>query len=44
MLETIGRLLRQTEQDAAFRRLLTEIRATHKRKRNLMKMFDQKGW
>ena len=43
-LETIRKLLVRSGQDAAFRPLLTEIRTTHRRKRNLMKMLDRKGW
>lgn len=43
-LEKIETALAQSGTEAEFRPLLTEIRATHKRKRNLMKLLDQKGW
>ena len=43
-LEKIRKLLARSGQEAAFRPLLTEVRATHRRKRNLMKMLDRKGW
>ncbi len=43
-LEKIRTILFRSGQEAAFRPLLTELRATHKRKRNLMKMLDRKGW
>jgi uncharacterized Zn finger protein len=40
----IGALLAGSGQEASFEPFLDEIRTTHKRKRNLMKMFDRKGW
>ena len=43
-LEKIRTLLARSGQEAEFRLLVTEIRATHRRKRNLMKMLDGKGW
>lgn len=43
-LGRIKTVLAQSGTEAEFRPLLTEIRATHKRKRNLMKLLDQKGW
>jgi tetratricopeptide (TPR) repeat protein len=43
-LEKVRELLARSGQEAAFRPLLTEVRATHRRKRNLMKMLDRKGW
>jgi uncharacterized Zn finger protein len=43
-LEKIRAILVRSGREAAFRPLLTELRATHKRKRNLMKMLDRKGW
>jgi uncharacterized Zn finger protein len=43
-IEKIGVLLARSGQEAAFRSVLDEIRVTHKRKRNLMKLLDQKGW
>lgn len=43
-LEKIRTLLVRSGREAAFRSLLIELRATHKRKRNLMKMLDRKGW
>ncbi len=44
VLEKIRAILVRSGQDAKFRPLLTEIRATHRRKRKLMKMLDRKGW
>ena len=44
ILEKIPALLARSGEDAAFRPLMTEIRARHKRKRNLMKLLDGKGW
>lgn len=43
-LGKIRRLLDHCGEEAGFRPLLTEIRATHRRKRNLMKMLDEKRW
>ena len=43
-LDRIGTLLARSGKEAAFRSLLAELRATHKRKGNLMKMLDSKGW
>lgn len=43
-LERIRTVLAQSGTEAEFPPLLTEIRATHNRKRNLMKLLDQKGW
>lgn len=43
-LRKICELLARSGRDDAFRHLLAEIRATHKRKRNLMKLLDRKGW
>ena len=43
-LEKIRTLLVRSDKEAAFPTLLTEIRATHRRKRNLMKLLDKKGW
>ncbi len=43
-LEKIRVILVRSGQDAKFRPLLTNIRATHRRKRKLMKMLDRKGW
>ena len=43
-LEKIRKVLADYGQDAEFRSLLTEIRATHRRKRNLMTMLDARGW
>ncbi len=43
-LEKIRTLHERSGQEAAFRALLTEIRATQRRKRNLMKLLDGKGW
>ena len=43
-LERIEAVLGRSGAEAEFRPYLTEIRAAHKRKRNLMKMLDQKGW
>jgi uncharacterized Zn finger protein len=43
-IEKIRAILARSEQDAAFQAFVGEIRATQKRKRNLMKMLDGKGW
>ncbi|NNG05292.1 MAG: hypothetical protein HKM95_14505 [Inquilinus sp.] len=43
-LEKIRTIFAGSGADAAFRPYLTEIRAMHKRKRNLMKLLDQRGW
>ena len=43
-LEKIRTLLESAGQKAAFRTLVTEIRTTQRRKRNLMKLLDGKGW
>ncbi|MGH8721829.1 MAG: tetratricopeptide repeat protein, partial [Burkholderiales bacterium] len=43
-IEKIETLLVRCGQDTAFAAFLTELRATHRRKRNLMKMLDRKGW
>jgi len=43
-LERLGGLFRRCNRDAAYRDFLDEVRKTHKRKRNLMKMMNQKGW
>jgi len=39
-----GVLLVRSGNKAAFRQVVTEIRATHRSKRNLMKMLDGKRW
>ncbi len=44
MLQTIEQLLARSGREGAFRSLLTDLRTVHKRKRNLMKMLDKKGW
>ena len=43
-LEKIRAILALSGKDAAFRPLMAEIRATHRRKRKLMQMLDRKGW
>ena len=43
-LQKIYALLARSGREDAFRHLLAEIRAAHKRKRNLMKLLDRKGW
>lgn len=43
-LDKISALLGQSDGSTGFRSYLTEIRATHKRKRKLMQMLDQHGW
>ena len=43
-LAKLGELFRRCHRDAAYRGILDEVRKTHKRKRNLMKMMNQKGW
>jgi uncharacterized Zn finger protein len=44
LLSRIRRLARQAEQPQRFEDTLQRIRAEHGRKRNLMKLIDQKGW
>ena len=43
-LGKIRELLTASDRDSEFEALLTEIRHTHRRKRNLMKMLDGKPW
>jgi uncharacterized Zn finger protein len=43
-MEKIETLLVRCGQDTAFGAFLAELRATHRRKRNFMKMLDRKGW
>lgn len=43
-LDKIRAILGRSGAEAGFRPYLTDIRATHKRKRNLMKMLDRRGW
>lgn len=43
-LEKIRAILSRTGKMATFQPFLDEIRTTHKRKRNLMKMLDRKSW
>jgi uncharacterized Zn finger protein len=43
-LEKIMAILARSEKDAAFHSFVSEIRATQRRKRNLIKMLDGKGW
>lgn len=43
-LDKVGGLLAGSGQEGSFRPYLTEIRATHRRKRNLIKLLDGKGW
>lgn len=43
-LQGIARLRASTEDEAAFQALITDIRTTHKRKRNLMKLLDHQDW
>ena len=43
-LEATRGLLRRSGREADFHSLIAEIRATQRRKRNLMKLLDQKGW
>ncbi|MHC4066614.1 MAG: SWIM zinc finger family protein [Planctomycetota bacterium] len=43
-LEKIRAILARCGQDAAFQAFVIEIRATQRRKRNLIKMLDAKGW
>jgi uncharacterized Zn finger protein len=44
LLSRIRRLARQAEQPERFEEILQRVRAEHGRKRNLMKLIDQKGW
>jgi uncharacterized Zn finger protein len=43
-LAKIKAILDRSGAEAGFRPYLTEVRAAHKRKRNLMKMLDRRGW
>lgn len=43
-LRRIKALLAGCGKEAAFQALLADIRATHRRKRNLMKMLDRESW
>lgn len=43
-LERIEKVLARAGRKTGFQDYLTELRATQKRKRNLMKMLDRKGW
>lgn len=43
-LERIKAIQARSGAESAFRPYLTELRAAHKRKRNLMKLLDQRGW
>jgi uncharacterized Zn finger protein len=44
LLDKIRTLLARCGEDAEFRAFLTEVRATHRRKRNLLQLLDRKGW
>ncbi len=44
LLSRIRRLARQADEPQRFEDILERIRAEHGRKRNLMKLIDQKGW
>ncbi len=44
LLSRIRRLARQADEPQRFEDTLQRIRAEHGRKRNLMKLLDQKGW
>jgi tetratricopeptide (TPR) repeat protein len=43
-LRRIGKLMGRLGQDEEFRRLLASIRASHKAKRNFIKLLDEAGW
>jgi uncharacterized Zn finger protein len=43
-LDKIRAILARSGQDAAFQALVGELRVTQRRKRNLIKMLDAKGW
>jgi len=43
-LRRIGKLMARLGQDEEFRHLLASIRASHKAKRNFMKLLDEAGW
>jgi uncharacterized Zn finger protein len=43
-LDKIRAILARSGQDAAFQALVGELRVTQRRKRNLIKMLDVKGW
>lgn len=44
LIARVGRLLTAGGREADFAPYVTELRAAHKPKRNLMKLFDQRGW
>ena len=40
----VGELMERAERGDQFPDYLANLRASHKAKRNLMKLFDQHGW
>jgi uncharacterized Zn finger protein len=44
LLSRIRRLARQADQPQRFADMLQRVRVEHGRKRNLMKLIDEKGW
>ena len=44
LIRRIARLMAQGHEESAFRRYVGDVRAAHKPKRNLMKLFDAEGW
>jgi uncharacterized Zn finger protein len=43
-LDHIAKLMAAADQPEAFAPYATEVRTRHKPKRNLMKLFEQRGW
>ncbi len=44
LIARVGRLMRAADQKADFTPYVAKLRATHKPKRNLMKLFDERSW
>jgi uncharacterized Zn finger protein len=44
LMARVNRLMAKDGQSEAFPPYAGQVRATHKPKRNLMKLFDQRGW
>ena len=44
LMARVNRLMTKAGQPEAFPPYAAQVRATHKPKRNLMKLFDQRGW
>jgi len=44
LMARVGRLMKAADREADFAPYVAEVRAAHKPKRNLMKLFDQRSW